>query len=220
MIKIKQFLIVFVIFLSAINHVNAASSCSYEQQVEFNNLASNVKVSYEAVDIYDGKAINIDGDGKEVDVYIRGLNINILNITEGIYIKVIDKKDDSSRVYHYSDSVDGVVTFQIKDVDEVGNYTIEVYADKYSCINELYRSIPFTTPRYNNYSEMAVCQENPGFYYCQEFINSDAIDINSFHSYLNNYRTEEDKRREEEKKSIWDKIKDYLYKCFLIINKN
>lgn len=216
--KINVFLVVLAVFLSPLKFVQAESSCSYSEQVEFNNLAANIRATYEAVDIYYGKAIDIDGTGEEVDVYSRGLKISILNITDDIYIKVKNTITEEEKTYYYKDTIDGVLTFDTDEVDEVTAYQVEIYANKYSCINELYRVYSFTTPRYNSYSKMEICKDNPGFYYCQEFVQSKEIDINTFYKNLDNYKIKEEEKIEEESKTFWDRIKEFYGEHALVIN--
>lgn len=206
--KINIFILVLALSLSFFKTTHAASSCSYSEQVEFNDLAANVKTSYEPIDIVDGKAIDIDGTGEEVDLIVRGLKLSILNITNDIYIKLINNKTEQESTYYYNNTTDGVINIQTKDVLTPVNYTVEVYANKYSCVGELYRKFDFQTPAYNPYSELQICQENPGFYYCQEFISNNNIDLNTFYKDLENYKVEEE-IKEEKSKTFWEKIKEF-----------
>ena len=216
--KIKFLLLTLVVFLIPINSVvKAASSCSYEEQVEFNNLAANVSYSYEATDIYSGKAINIDGDEEEVDIYVRGLKITILNITDDIYVKLINNRTRENKIYYNKDTQDGVLTITTDDVDEITDYKLEVYANKYSCAGELYRSATFTTPRYNYYSSLSACDDNPGFYYCQEFINSEDISLGDFTERLEKYRNEQEEEPPVEK-GFWQKLIEF-YKNHMLVKK-
>ncbi len=217
--KISILILGLITILTPQKFVYAESSCSYSEQVEFNNLAANVQGTYEAVDIYNGKSINVDSeDEEEVDSYVRGLRISILNITDDIYIKLIDSNSKNERTYYYKDTNDGVLTFDVSDVFAVTEYTVEVYANKHSCAGELYRTFTFTTPRYNYYSAMDICKDNPGFYYCQEFVQSTEIGIDNFYNMLENYAKEEEQKQEEENKNLWDKIKDFYKEHTVAVN--
>lgn len=217
--KFSIIVLALITILTSQKFVNAESSCSYSEQVEFNNLAANVKSTYEAVDIYDGKTIDIDGTGNEVDNSVRGLRISILNITDDIYIKLKNKNTNEEKTYYYKDTTNGTLTFDTIDVLEVTEYTVEVYANKYSCAGELYRTFTFTTPRYNRFSLYTVCNDNPGFYYCQEFVQSAEISLEDISTLLIKYQDQQKQEEEqEENKGLWDKIKEFYKEHTIAIN--
>lgn len=214
--RIKKLFLLAIILLTP-NLVTAASSCTYEQQAELNDIVANVKASYEVVDIYNGKVYDVDNpnsDGTflEKDHYIKGFNVSILNITNDIYVRVSNNKNKEVKTYHYADTVDGTATFQTTEVESLITYTIEVFANKYSCVGEKLRELSITTPLYNNYSERLDCKDNTDFYYCQEFIPSENIPYNEFKTKMNEYKTqkvEEEEKRKEENKSFLDKLKEF-----------
>lgn len=224
--NLKKLFLLAIIFLTP-NLVQAESLCSYSEQAELNNIVANVKANYETVDIYDGKVLDIDNpgpDGKipEVDYYIKGFNINILNITEDIYVKVSNNVNSDTATFRYSDTKDGMATFQTREVDSLITYTIEVYSNKSKCVGELFRKFTVTTPIYNLFSEWRDCKENPEFYYCQEYLSSENISINEFRTKLQDYKVEkEEKRKEEEIENqnfLWNKIKKMYRENIIIIN--
>lgn len=191
---------------------HAASSCSYSEQAELNAIVANVKATYEIVDIYDGMTTRLDYEGEpEIESYVKGFNINILNIAEDIYVTIKDSSGLIEQTLRYSDTQDGIATIQTKNVDELINYTIEIYSNKYSCIGEKFRTITFQTPIYNNFSQMGACVENPGFYYCQEVISTNLISINEFMKKLEDYRQDktEEQKQEEKSKSFFEKLKEF-----------
>lgn len=208
------------------NLVHAESACSYSEQVEINNIVANVRANYEPVKIYAGKTLDIDnqdenGNIPEIDYYERGFNISILNITEDIYVKVSNDKDGNVITFRYNDTQDGVAMIQTSETTKMVTYTIEVYSNKYSCIGEMFRKFTITTPIFNDYSSLATCQENPEFYYCQEYLSSENITLNDFLEKMNDYKTqkEEKKKEEEEKnKSFLQKIKEFYKKYTIFIN--
>ena len=108
-----------------------------------------------------------------VDIYIKGFNINLINVTKDIYVKVTNNKDNNEHVFKNDGQNDGIYTFQTKKSDEMVTYTIEIYANKYDCAGELIRKYTMITPMYNSYSEFQTCKDNPEFYYCQEFISTE-----------------------------------------------
>lgn len=200
------------------NYVKAASSCSYSEQAELNEIVSHVNANYEVVEVSMGEYYDVDHFGDEgyetvKEHFVKGFNIHILNITEDIYVKVSNNVNAEVKTYHYKDTQDGIATFQTLDNERLVTYTIEVYSNKYSCAGEMYRKFTLTTPLYNNYAERPQCEGNEEFYYCQEFINSENITFNEFIDKFSEFyaqkQEEEEKRLEEENKSFLDKMKDF-----------
>lgn len=208
------------LFLFVPNYADAESACSYSEQAELNNIASNVKATYDVADIYMGKAVNMEEEGApEVDWFVKGLKINILNITEDIYIKLINQNTKEEKTYRHTDTEEGLIAFETADVENVVNYTIEVYAAKYACAGELIRKIEFLTPQYNSYSELEVCSTYPDFYYCQEFLLGENISREAFFERIREYgQNKEIVETEEEKDNTWDKVKEFYNKNKWTIN--
>ena len=203
----------------------AASTCSYAEQAELNEIANNVKVNYEVVDLYDGQAYQLDSGLDEdplVDIYVRGFKINILNITEDILVRVTNDFDNIEYTYDSKNIQDGIGTFETKNNEELVKYTINIYSNKGSCTGDLVRSFKMVTPAYNLYSSMALCDDYPQYYYCQEFLPTGSIEYITFSRGLDKYIEEiEDKKKEEEEeknKNIFEKIKDFYIKNKIIVN--
>ena len=208
------------VFLLIPNTVRAESACSYSEQAKFNDIASNVKATYDVVDIYLGKGIDVDEEGApEVDINVKGLKVNILNVTEDIYINLINNSTKEEKKYTYSDTNNGLITFELRDVSSVVNYTIEIYAATSTCAGELIRKTEFLTPQYNEYSELDVCGEYPDFYYCQEFLLGDNISREAFMERIEEYKkNNEPKEQTKVDKNIWDSIKEFYQKHQMPIN--
>lgn len=214
--RMKKLFLLAIILLTP-NLAHAASSCSYEEQAELNNIVANVKASYEVVDIYAGKTLavntpNEDGTFPEVDNYVKEFQITLLNVTEDIYVRVTNDQDDEVRTFRNSDSTNGTITFLSDRVFELTTFTFEIYANKYSCIGEQFRKFTITTPIYNSFSKYELCDENPDFYYCQEFIPTENISSSEFFSKINEYKKEkkeEEIKQQEENKSFIEKLKEF-----------
>ena len=194
------------------NTTIAASTCSYSEQAELNEIAANVKTSYEVVDVFVGTSTNPDSYNQgNVDVYVKGLKVNILNISKDINVKVVNNTTGETYSYSYENSNNGIVTFDHLDVDSIHTYTIEVYSNKYSCIGELVRKIDFVTPKYNFYSGLEICNTYPDFYYCQEFLTTDSeITYDEFLDKIEKLREKDEKDEKKEKnKTILEKVKEF-----------
>lgn len=200
-----------------------ASSCSYSEQAELNNKAANVRTTYEIVEVKDGTAIDVDNSTTEnqilVDVIKKGFNINVLNITDDIFVKISNDKNSNIHTFKRSDTINGVATFQTTLTSDIVTYTIEIYANNYECSGELVRKYTMITPMYNKYSALQVCTDNPDFYYCKEFISTENVSFDTFYRNLEKYQTQKKVEEEKEKnKTMWDKIKDYYHEHAITIN--
>ena len=221
----SMFLLAFLFFIP--NYVKAASSCSYSEQAELNEIVSHVNANYEVVEVSMGEYYDIDHFGEEgYDViqehFVKVFDIHVLNITEDIYIKVYNDYNDEVKTFRYNDTKDGVATFRVDDIEKLVTYTIEVYSNKYSCAGEMFRKFTLTTPMYNNYSERPQCEDNKDFYYCQEFINSENISFNEFFEKIKEFQdqkqNEEEKKQQEENKSFVEKIKEFYKENAIVIH--
>ena len=219
----KLFLLAIILF--APGGVKAASLCSYSEQVELNDIVANVKASYEIVDEYAGKVLDVDstdenGNTPERDSYVKSIVLSIMNITDDIYVKLVS--DEGTTTFKYSDTDNGVATYKVNDIEKLNKYTIEVYSNKYGCAGELFRKFDYQTPVYNYLSEWPGCVSNPDFYYCQQFINTETISFSSFKAQLDEYvankKNEEQEATQEEEKNLWGKIKEFYSKNAIWIN--
>lgn len=211
--KFLTFLIV--MFLFNIN-AKAASSCTYEEQTELNSKAANVKISYEIIE---------EKTEEEEIIHInRYFKVSIVNVTEDFYIVIKNSVNDEEKTFTKDDAQNGIITFNWTDTSEVTNFTAVVYTtNNTNCANEKYKTLYFTTPRYNEYSDRAICSELPDFYLCQEFVTFSEIDNMEFANKLDNYINEENDNEKEDptepvETPITDKIFNFInkYKWFII----
>ena len=200
--SVKSMFLLALLFLIP-NYVKAASSCSYSEQAELNEIVSHVNANYEIVEVYKGTSLDVDNPNEDgtfprVDKYSKEFKISIFNITDDIYVKVSNSDDGEIKTFRYSDTQDGIAVFQTSKKYELVTYKVEVYSNKYSCAGEKFREFTFMTPMYNYYSKEKPCEGNSDFYYCQEFITSETITTSEFLTKIKEY--EEQKKNEEEQK--------------------
>lgn len=207
-----------------LNNISAASTCSYAEQAELNEIAGNVRVSYEVVDIYDSTERNLDRAPDEpefIDVYVRGFKISITNITDDIYVVVKNDYNEEVKTFYKKDTEDGIASFETKNKSKLINYKIEVHSNKYSCIGQIYKTLPLQTPVYNTNSTYAICDNYKDFYYCQEFVFSDSVNEVQFFPLLEKYKEEKEqkeKQEQEKNKNIVEKVKEFYEKNKVIVN--
>ena len=210
-------ILVFALIITPID-TRAASTCSYKEQAELNEIANNVKANYEIVDIYDGMTLNFEngtGIAEEIESYIKGFKISILNITDDIYVTVKNDYNSEVQTFYKKDTRDGIASFESKITDVLVNYQIEVHSNKYTCIGEVYSKTQLKTPIFNPYSDLEICKNNSSFYYCQQwscyaYISGDIHKLNS--------ESGKKEREEEEKQSLIDKIKEFYKKNKIMIH--
>lgn len=213
-----------ILFLSP--GVKAASKCDTKKVSELNREVANIKITYEIVeemyseeDINDAIVLPDDWNGAP-GVYptYKYIKVNIANLSDNFYITIGNNRETITN----EDAVDGIVSLEMGNLSEVHKYEFNVYtSENTECADELFRKIPLTLPRYNDYSEFAVCSQMPDFYLCQPFVTFDEVDFSVFDRYvgaqldkINEEYYEQEKEKEEQKnKNI---LKKYWY-IFLII---
>ena len=113
----------------------------------------------------------------EEDVYEYYFTVNIINVTDGLYIKVINPNDNSIKILTSADAVDGVISFDWHDLDTITNLTVKIYSSsKTNCADEEILSTAKTLPMYNVYSTTPYCEENPEDKICQRYVTSEVPD--------------------------------------------
>lgn len=173
-------ILIFIVSIFLLN-MNVNAACSYKEQSELNSKAANIKVSYELIeeeigDIYEG----------HTEYYF---NVTITNLTNEFYIVRHDSYTDKETTFRYTDTKDGMLTFRWDYATNVTNFRFEVYSSsETNCPDEKYKTIYETTPRYNFYSQRAICLDYPEFYLCQKFVTfNEVAEEREFLNQLNKY---------------------------------
>lgn len=212
----KLFLAVFVAIFSSITIVNAASKCDYNEQVELNNAAANIKASYEEAEGKVSEEDLLPNDSGEIEVITyEYFKISVYNLSEDFYLKITNDYNDEVKYLYYQDSESGVVTYDWNNLDKVTNFTITVYSSNNTgCPNEEYRVIYLTTPRYNEFSELSKCIGNEDFYLCQKYSLEEEVNLEEFDDKLekfeNNKEIVEDEKHDDSNKTLSEKIGDFI----------
>ena len=124
-------------------------------------LASEVKVSYETVEYTSEKDPNV------IYYYV---DINIMNVQEGIMVEVHNTKAGTSFTVDSSKkNPEGIIKLRQRDTSDIVNYVFYVKAQTLECYEETLRTIRLTVPKYNNLSQRAICADIPEYYMCQTF---------------------------------------------------
>ena len=168
-----------IIFLGLISffifglNTNAASKCDYAELGQINQEAAGVKVNYEEKKkLVEGDiGVSDSSEQKPKELYQPYLSVRIMNVTDKLYVKVINETDNSVRIFHNSDSNDGIISFDRFNINQVANLVVKVYTSaKTSCPDEEITVQYLTLPMYNYYSEMAYCEQNKKAGVCQRYV--------------------------------------------------
>ncbi len=156
------------------------AECSYQDQLNLNSKAANVRTNYEL------KTDRIEyEDGVS---YVEYFVIHILNVTNETYVELSNNVEDGSKIYHYSDTTDGNVDIIWTKTEDIANFTVKVYAESgTACSGDLLKTSRFTMPKYNGYYNRAICEEIPDFYLCQKYISVETVDESEFVSKVEGY---------------------------------
>lgn len=225
MIKYRIYLLIFACALFVnFTTVNAANACTNSVKKELSQIAAHVKVNYEIKDFSEEKELEIDGKKTIYKVPNYIFEISVYNITEDIYV-LIEKTDTKKlsktpvKTVYASDAEDGIYTFTDSNIGDIYNYHVTVKSNKDACIGSSLRTMKFTKPRYNAYSEFTYCH-NSSNYYCQRFIGTE-IDIKDNTDFLNKIKVNNEKNNPsrddiEDKEAIKNLLKDN-WKMYVLI---
>lgn len=176
---------------------NKNSKCNESELKKLGSVANKLELEYHDLEIVLGQGYDIDTDELDengmpplVDITAPVLNVKFKNMTDDIYLKVSSTLNDEVKEYYYKDAKDGVITFETSYSENIGTYTIEVFANKYDCKGDMIRKFELKTPIFNQFSKVLACEEYPDFQYCQKFIKEDEPTYKEFSVALEKYKKE------------------------------
>lgn len=197
-----------------------AAECSYEKQVELNNLAATVKATYEEVEIDTGETVyymdpetGVEDTSKTINVTEKGFKVSILNITNDIYVNVKNENTGESKDIYYRDTNNGTIQLDTYKADQLVTYTIKVYGLS-ECPGYDLRTITLVTPIFNPYYDTVFCEQYPNFELCSEYTTNTELTLDEFLRQSNEYRKNHNPVTSEiEKKeslSLIERIKQFF----------
>ena len=159
----------FVIFASK---VSAASKCEATELVKINEEAAGVKVTYEEVkELVDSSGDEPSDFDVDYEIYKKYFKVNIINVTDNLYIKITDTNKGTTRTFTSNDAVNGVISFKWEDLSAVGNLKTEVFTSQATkCPNENITTTHVVIPMKNVYYEYKACAKNPDAAICKEYV--------------------------------------------------
>ena len=190
-----------------------ASTCSYSERAQLNKDVASIKVIYEEqMGLVDPSLYECQPDNEECTAEYNYFKISVLNMSKDFYFTVKNNVDNTKKTYRYSDSVDGVISFNWEGILNITTFTFEVYSsEETGCPRDRYRTIYLTTPRKNLYHYYGQCQNDPDYFLCEKYVTFEEM---SFYEFMDSMeeRAEELKKEQEKDKEItfFQKIIDYI----------
>lgn len=118
------------------------TKCTYSNKNKIRKEASNVKATYD---------IKKNEDGTYY------FNFYIYNVNENIYVSITNNVTNETYDVFYGETDHGTYSFIDNDLVTIKKYTMAIKGMGYGCTGEL-RKINITKPRYNDISELRICQ--------------------------------------------------------------
>ena len=201
-----------ILAITNLNVVNAASLCSVEEQARLNKVAGSVKAVYEeAQEEVDPSTYITTPETGEGPFYRNYFNIIFTNITEDIYVKVINDYNDDVKFIRYQDTEDGTYTFTWNNIDNVVRFTYEVYtSNNTKCRDEKYFTNYLVTPKYNKFHDYLICEGIEDYLACQKYISVD-MEYSEQQEKIEDYLEKNIVAVEKEKNKKWyEKIGEFV----------
>lgn len=213
--KIRFMLFSILTFFATASIANAASKCDYTELAEINQEAAGVKITYEEKQRIlegDNGATDIEEAENDNEMYEKYFTVNITNVTDNLYIKVINPIDNSVKVLTSDDATNGVISFDWFDIDQVANLTVKIYtSSKTKCADEEVVVQYQTLPMYNYYSSSAYCEEHSSEDICQTYVTKE-VTSEEFYDHVDKKQNEEIKKNNDENSSVISKATNFVKK--------
>ena len=196
-------LVTFAVFTSSVS----AATCSYEERAQLNSEVANITANYEIVETEvrpsaDSLPDVVLGTEYEEDfvIMLDTLQVNVLNLTENVYVEVTNDYDENTAVYTYADTENGNLAIPWERIDTLVTFVIEVYSsEETGCEGTLLKTIRLSLPRQNEYAQYTLCNQVPDYYLCQQYVTFDEIDFGEF---IDRISTEINNRMEQDDEGV------------------
>ena len=180
--KYVKYCILFTICMFIMPNITHAA-CDYQRLAELSRIAGNVQFSY---------------NYEFTDATNPNFSVDITNITNDIYIV-----DDYNRAFY-------------KDTSQVygGNRKIKfiIYSNDNNCKNEEILTKYVNIPSYNSYSGHQDCIDYPDFKYCDMWMDTSEISLETFNNEMQKYIKSQNNNIDSDvnKKSFLDSFLDII----------
>ena len=213
-----SFILLFTLSMS----VNA--ECSYNERTQLLNESKKVDIFFDTAtkeNIVTGTNPNT-GEVTSGKVNVLYFKMNFANISNNIFIKVINLKTGESFIVNHELLNNGVYSYVIDDISNIVNYSVTYYSTFNNCYAYEVYSKTFSKPKFNSISTYDICSNDivAGTKYCKKFIDKEFNKSDSeILEYLNSLVNinEDNDIKEIEKKRFIDYLKKYWYIPTLVI---
>lgn len=168
------------------------SKCSSEELTEMIASASKVSGNYQAARKKVPTTI-AEEDEANPEYFADGFDYNyieiiISGITDNVYVEITNNFNDDKKTIHASDlNEKGEYRYEAPTMDQKVTYTVDIYANKYSCVGEIVRKVSFDTKIYNIYSDMLACVMYPNYDNCAKLVDK-TLKFDDFDKGLTKYK--------------------------------
>lgn len=191
--KISLIIVFVLAYITCIENTNA--SCNYTRLSNLKKIASNVDISY-TYKINDNKAT---------------FDITIANMTKDIYL--YDSYNDKKYVQ--------TGEFVINDFKDGTKYRFFIKSNDNDCKDEVLITKYITLPKYNQYYGDPICKGIENYTLCQKWGTFNVTSYKEYKEKIEKYKAslikEEEKKVENKKQTLIDKVINFLYKYYVII---
>ena len=199
----KKYLLALLTAVLFIPVVKAATICPYQEEMDLNSKAANIKANYEIKEV-ENKDFDPENDPKRQGEYVEVFEISILNLSKEFYAIVSNNINSDKETITGNDSNTG--SYEWNDFLNVTNFTIEIYSSaETSCPNEKIKTLYLTTPRFNPLSTYGICEGLEDYYYCNQYVTFGEIDESVFFKKVEDYKSGVEEGKQEENPSTENK---------------
>ena len=178
------------LFVGIVKAEEEQTTCTATDLNELRTMASNIKVTYITGEDYRDLGYTEPETGlSEMKYYY--VDVKLFNLNSKLLVNLTTSGDNvvsTNHVVSYLDTdPEGVVTFRQNASDANVDYIFKVFPSSGNCIGETLRTIKLTVPKFNWYSELAVCNDIPDYYLCLRFTTYN-VDGATFYDRVDEYK--------------------------------
>ena len=189
--------------------VPKADSCNYKEKANLIKEANNINFNYEIIDKTNEINVTEEDLAKGIFPNMRDyyyIQINLMNLTNNLYVEITNNQNDDVLTYHYSDLVDGIVSFKT-DSYKVVTYTATIYAQTANCSEKLMTK-KVKSARFNKFYQQGLCTRIPDYKYCQQLLTTELSDNDIGNNIFKYYQKQLESKEQKTKKE--NNVKKYL----------
>lgn len=216
---------IFLVLVSFCTCFTVNAACDYETQNNLSREAANVTANYEigtyGTGEYEQSEVpNEDGTENYFEVEETEIKVNIYNITENLYVEVLNKNTKDVKTYYYKDTNQGSIQWTNQDFGTISEYEIKVYSNHSDCSGEELNKLSLVLPKYNSHHDMPYCI-GLDTYYCKEWItqelnmSQEEIEKNGYAEQLKSSQKEEESEKVED--NSWNKYTYVIVSLIVIL---